>query len=476
MNSPKENKIKINKHGGYNDKIEKNCLIKAFTCLTLLALLIPSVTLQNYTYAEDASSISQEDLNQKFRKEFGFPDQPQSFIQLTNESSIEKYGVLLTESEEAEMDRRIQVEKDFLPEFEKSLQNSELGGSYAGIYIQQDPEHKIIVTYKEQNTIKSNPEDVFQTNENVEDDLLAQVNVSTLKSGDLIQPEEIEFKAVQYSEEELQSYASLVIEKIPSFEEEGIKITKVFSDFVNQKIVVSIPEATEQQKNYIQSFFSNFPLKFDEDLGGATLTARNTYTGFIMGGHEINEASPTGSACSAGAVAKSPSTGVLYLITAGHCASQGTNYYQGGKLLGPMALTYMGYYADTGAIRINTSNFNPSNTVYETSGPNPGTSERLNMVQALSSSYSGEVVSKSGRTTGTTTGTLLAKDVYYTALQRSYFQSSTVCEEGDSGGTVFYGNALKGIVGARDGFPTNYMLYTHAERAMNGLRLTLYTP
>ena len=126
----------------------------------------------------------------------------------------------------------------------------------------------------------------------------------------------------------------------------------------------------------------SYPLDFNDDLGLIEETARNTYKGTIMGGHEINYPGK----CTACVPAKSRSNGNLFLITVGHCADQGTNFRQGGYLLGPMSNVFMGSYVDSGAIRLSGGNHTPSNVIYNTSGINPGSPTRLTGVQALSPS------------------------------------------------------------------------------------------
>lgn len=370
------------------------------------------------------------------------------------------------------MDRRVDVEQNFIPNFEKAIFDSSLSENYAGMYIQQAPEHKIIVRFTGEPTksfINNNQEESF-----VESlDLI--VSEQSLDAASLLSPDEIVYEKVEYSEEQLMSFVENIVSKLDLLKEQNVNVTRIHSDFPNQKIVVSLGnDLSTKNREIIQSMFNTYPLDFNDDLGLIEETARNTYTGTIMGGHEINYPGK----CTAGVPAKSRSNGNLFLITAGHCADQGTNFRQGGYLLGPMSNVFMGSYVDSGAIRLSGGNHTPSNVIYNTSGINPGNPARLTGVQALSSSKIGETVIKSGATTDTTTGTLQGKDVYFTSDSgpgRYLFETSTVSQPGDSGAPVFAGSGFKGIVHGRK-LSNDSMLYTHAERILNGLNMDLYVP
>ncbi|MCP1186484.1 S1 family peptidase [Paenibacillus sp. 1781tsa1] len=447
--------------------------------IALLFSVSLTLSISGVMYAENVEKDSQALINQKynleekFRDEFGFKNNNYQLLSIENESSVQKYGVHLTAQEEAEMDRRVEVEQKFIPDFEKAIRDSSLSKNYAGMYIQQAPEHKIIVRFTGEPTksfINNN-----QEGESFVENLNLIVSRQTLDAAYLLSPNEIVYEIVEYSEEQLMGFADNIVSKLNLLKEKNVNVTKIHSDFPNQKVVVSLGNdlSTENQE-IIQSMFSTYPLDFNGDLGLIEETARNTYTGTIMGGHEINS---TGK-CTAGVPAKSRSNGNLFLITAGHCADQGTNFRQGGYLLGPMSNVFMGSYVDSGAIRLSGGNHTPSNVIYNTSGINPGNPTRLTGVQAISSSKIGETVIKSGATTDTTTGTLQGKDVYFTSSTgpgRYLFETSTISQPGDSGSPVFAGSGFKGIVHGRI-LSNDSMLYSHAERILNGLNMDLYVP
>ncbi|MFK0521751.1 hypothetical protein ACINKY_06015 [Paenibacillus illinoisensis] len=435
-----------------------------------------TLSFSGVTYAENIEKDSQAytnekyNLEEKFRDEFGFEKSTNQLLSIQNDSSVQKYGVSLSESEESEMDRRVEIEQKFIPDLEKAIQYSSMSENYAGMYIQQAPEYKIIVRYtggSNKNLTSSNQEE----QEFVETVEQFRTNVSN-NAASLILPNEIVYEKVDYSEKQLIGFVENIVSKLDLLKEQNVNVTKIYSDYPNQKVVVSLAnELGPEKQEIVETMFNKYPLEFNDDPGLIEQTARNTYTGTIMGGHEINSSGK----CTAGVPAKSRSNGTLFLVTAGHCGSQGTNFSQGGYLLGPLSNIYMGSYADSGAIRLSGGNHTPSNVIYNTSGINPGNPTRLTGVQALSSSKIGETVIKSGATTDTTTGTLQRKDVYFTTAGRYLFETSTVSQPGDSGAPVFAGSGFKGIVHGRI-LSNDSMLYTHAERILNGLNLDLYVP
>ena len=117
------------------------------------------------------------------------------------------------------MDRRVEVEQKFIPDFEKAIRDSSLSKNYAGMYIQQAPEHKIIVRFTGEPTkgfINNNQEgESFVENLN----LIVSRRERTIKMLLIyfFSPNEIVYETVEYSEEQLMGFVDNIVSKLNLF-------------------------------------------------------------------------------------------------------------------------------------------------------------------------------------------------------------------------------------------------------------------
>ncbi|WP_458463584.1 hypothetical protein [Paenibacillus sp.] len=93
--------------------------------IALLFSVSLTLSISGVMYAENVEKDSQALINQKynleekFRDEFGFKNNNYQLLSIENESSVQKYGIHLTAWEETGMDRRVEVEQKFIPDYEK---------------------------------------------------------------------------------------------------------------------------------------------------------------------------------------------------------------------------------------------------------------------------------------------------------------------------------------------------------------------
>jgi streptogrisin D len=148
-----------------------------------------------------------------------------------------------------------------------------------------------------------------------------------------------------------------------------------------------------------------------------------------------------GSRCSAGFNTRSGS-GNRYVLTAGHCTNLGGTWRtSGGQTIGPVAASsFPGN--DYGAIRIS----NPTAL-----DPRGGVLSNGSFVDITGASRVpvGASACKTGSTTGTTCGTVLAYNVTVNYAEGTVFgmTRTNICTQpGDSGGAMFAGSQAQGIV------------------------------
>ncbi len=162
-------------------------------------------------------------------------------------------------------------------------------------------------------------------------------------------------------------------------------------------------------------------------------------TAILMGGQEMN--SHDGRPCSTGIIAKYGS--VFYVITAGHCVigAQSPWWGVGGGMIGPaLSATFPG--SDFGLVRVSdVSPLTPRSEVAFHTG-----SSRIGGVADVAV---GTSVCKTGRTTGTTCGTVLAKNAtwnFHQGVVYGLIETDVCAGPGDSGAPLI---STRGGYGSR---------------------------
>jgi len=195
------------------------------------------------------------------------------------------------------------------------------------------------------------------------------------------------------------------------------------------------------------------------------------------------------SICTAGFKAIGNVNGNRFMLTAGHCAGVGTNFWSkdGGGTNRDIGVVEQQNFipGDWAKIRVKSTSwweehtsYWPSQVVYWYSG---GIQENIGVTYE-SSSYMGQSVCHSGTRTGTSCGivTALGKTADYYAQNLTEASGSGMCGwPGDSGGPVFSGTTALGIYSGQYGIPPcggNAILYAEITEATADLGVTVGTP
>ncbi|RBW67986.1 S1 family peptidase [Bacillus taeanensis] len=396
----------------------------------------------------DAKTFIKSMENVQFRKEFGLNHQPEHvqkvLSEVQNESAVEKYGVVLTEAEEQEIERRGNIQEKHLPKIKEKLDKNLDKIGFGGIYIDQQENGKVMVGVKKP----------------LNDQQVAKL-IADIKQ-EYPYPNGIEFYNVTYSEKDLNKIADKISTKHNQLLKQGIEITSVSTDFENQSVIVSVTSLNEEAKKSIKQTAEVENLSFIEG-GKVELASRSSYHDPLQGGLSIS--GPKGQ-CSMAYLARN-NTGKHYAVTAAHCGNSGDSFYQGGSYMGYISNSYHQLGGEVDATGVYIANRRDvSSRVY-------GSVYLLTSLETWSGESIGQMVCKSGASTGTTCGTLQSKrvDFYSNGIYHYNFRGTSGMDviSGDSGGTVYYRNSLKGVV---LGYSNLYDgIYSHARNVLEDVGL-----
>ncbi|NUS27681.1 MAG: S1 family peptidase [Streptomyces sp.] len=172
--------------------------------------------------------------------------------------------------------------------------------------------------------------------------------------------------------------------------------------------------------------------------------------------------------CSAGVNVQSGTT--YYFITAGHCTDGASTWYTGSALTTPIGPTTVTSFPsdDFGIVRY-------SNAAV----PHPGTIGTVD-VTGTATAYVGQSVCRRGATTGVHCGrvTGLNATVHYGSGEVVYglIQTNICAEPGDSGGPLYAGDKVIGILSGGSGNCTSggTTYYQPIQEALNAYGLSVY--
>ncbi|TRY27610.1 hypothetical protein FOI68_04410 [Brevibacillus sp. LEMMJ03] len=115
------------------------------TSLATMLVLQPNALIAAKT---NAKSVDILEKSQRFREEMGLDGDSKTLQSLLNEErKLSKYGVLLTENEEKELDARFKKQKDRIPKIREYI-NKNLKNEFAGLYIDQSQGGVVKVGFK----------------------------------------------------------------------------------------------------------------------------------------------------------------------------------------------------------------------------------------------------------------------------------------------------------------------------------------
>ncbi|MFD2672869.1 hypothetical protein [Marinicrinis sediminis] len=441
------------------------CMIGLFTLITLL-----SVTEEPTKAVDKVKGNIVNDAKEK-RKEFGFPEDEEKVEKLISEDEFsEMFGFYLTSEEEMALKERI-IEQDIVFKKIKFLIDSTyyLKNQHLGMYINQYEGGDIYIGFK---SGKMSIQQIVNT-----------VNAS-IQSFIPIHVYEAE-----YSESEMNQYMNILNQSIYDLQQSIPSMEYLNLDFINQKIKVGVTNSSDVKQETVQqlSKITNADSKIFEIVYDPYSSEqdhnRNAKYRPMKGGIVIDDDTnqTTLGECTLGYSAIDPSTNEGYIITASHCwfESPGTGIFQGEGYVGHISSKeHYGNNVDAKGIRVTSTDL-LSNDVYSES-------VGLTVPQVPGNDVLGEMVCMSGRNRGANNscGTLQGKnnsrfwtnkngeEVWFNSIRLATYESTN----GDSGGTVFYDETLKGINKGRvteDG--VTYGTYSHVGNVTNRLGLNPVT-
>ncbi|WP_167500103.1 S1 family peptidase [Streptomyces malaysiensis] len=186
----------------------------------------------------------------------------------------------------------------------------------------------------------------------------------------------------------------------------------------------------------------------------------------LSGGDGIH--STTGLRCSAGVNVQSGTT--YYFVTAGHCTDAGPTWYTGSDATTPVGSTTATSFPgnDYGVVRYT-----------NTAVPHPGTVGTVD-ITGTATAYVGQQVCRRGATTGVRCGQVIALNatVNYGGgdVVSGLIQTNICAEPGDSGGPLYAGDKIIGILsgGSGDCATGGTTFYQPIQEVLSAYGLTVY--
>jgi hypothetical protein len=359
----------------------------------------------------------------KFRSEFGLStDASLVAAAEINPRLSRKYGVALTASEQADIDSRVAIDQQLSPLAKQLASDS----GYADLYIDQAAGGII---------------DVATTGD---PGALAPIISRYGPAGARFRT-----RHVSYSKAFLASLQQKVQSDLLGAPPQGIQVTSVGVDVVNNRLKIGVASPVSQASLYLSDAYGPAVEVVSKPLATPpSCTGQNNCAPPAMGGLEIGLAPALDGAgvCSSAYSARTTS-GQVVLVTAGHCAgSPGRLVYNGSynAFIGQIPVSTewtdepwpKGNITADGAYVALDPSMTGSNLVYLS----PGVYGQIVGYNGEDATTVGEPVCKVGRTTGLTCGTITSKnngspvDGYW--VQPETYTSASAAG-GDSGATVF---------------------------------------
>jgi thioredoxin-related protein len=413
------------------------------TSLATMLVLQPNALIAAKT---NAKSVDILEKSQRFREEMGLDGDSKTLQSLLNEErKLSKYGVLLTENEEKELDARFKKQKDRIPKIREYI-NKNLKNEFAGLYIDQSQGGVVKVGFK-----KSEKEKVEKL-------------VDELK--ELYDEDIIEVYYAEHTNEELNDLADKISEDRITLKKEGIELSSVSVNLPNQQIDIGVTKLNSKvTKKLEDKYGKNILHIFEEEIHKAEADPDDYYRP-IEAGLEIEG---NIRACTAAFSAQSESDpDDFYVITAGHCIDNiGEDWEQGNSKFGDVTDYQFGGSIDVGLIELDEGS---DDATYYLFGNGKHKLESIDDIQSFSEEEVGDPVCISGAATGSVTcGTIKSTNwkgyirhpdgstEYFTNMRQASYSSRS----GDSGAPVFIGGTAVGVHSASGG------IYTHIRYIIN---------
>lgn len=264
----------------------------------------------------------------------------------------------------------------------------------------------------------------------------------------------ISIRKVNYSKNDLLKVQDELVQLIDSGNTESLEGYTIIPSTKDQKVILSVPNKNTISINTNNnSLITKYSDLIEVQEGSLNIPAKSRSDAFIEMGGGIR----ISVGCSTGATATKDTR--EFLITAGHCIKNiGSTVSQGGTNIGTQHLS--GYYnggTDVGLILLTNTNKRIGNKYYYNEIANAEYDEKYT---SASTALTGQLLCKTGITTGVTCGTVTSTSatsqydgIALSNLIQIYKEGGGVILGGDSGGTVF--NAynrwqIVGLVQARN--------------------------
>ncbi|WP_246939348.1 S1 family peptidase [Bacillus pinisoli] len=382
--------------------------------------------------------ISSEEIKKQveFRTTFGLNNSLQKLLEVSNLSTNHEYQIPLTEEELIDLREREKFAALYAPIIIQELRG-ENNNSNKGTFYKDNKNGGLLVV----NLLKDNLFD----NENIIESLKNKIPAEAFNK--------IEFNIVDYSEQQLDDIVNKISNDRFYLEENGVPFTFVTSNIKENKIQVGIFPYTTEAANFLKEIYGDDLIQVveEEEAVGESRT-KNYY--YMYGGLQIAPTS-TNSTGTTGYCTNGFSLTTergYFVVTAGHCTRGRSSFYQGGYYKGSVYSTSEGGYADVGVIRLDQNR--TTNGIYRESYND----RQLTSYQYVNSDYVGQLVAQIGATTNVSAGEIESRNWsgnVETRGQKFYYQylrdASYYSDGGDSGGTVYWGNELRGIHTAANG-------------------------
>lgn len=415
-------------------------MFKRFSVVLLslmFAFVLPFTAFGN----SDKSELLEQSL--KFRSEMGLNYDRGYVNDLIDKKRLpisNKYGVVLSPSEETDLNNRLLFQEKNTPRIAQYIKENLKDENFGAWYIDQKNGGKYKIGLKKINNIASHKDNLNK----------------------LLDSEAVEFYEVKYTEKELEELHNRIFSSIDELKKNSnISIDLIVTNVITEKVEIYVSPFNDNVVTALNAIYGGDMLDISESTGNHDDSRTATHDP-LQGGIEIYSYDAN-STCSTAFNATQGNA--KYVVTAGHCGSVGNAFYQGSNSIGLMAKKYQGDETDAALIGTNV-NLGYSSKVY-TGSSYGGT---LTSWQDSSDDVVGESVCVSGYKTGVSCGTIQSRSASGTVGGISYSNlrsASYTSEGGDSGGTVYYNGVLKGV--HKGTLTNNNRVYTQVEWALKRL-------
>lgn len=292
-------------------------IFRIFIVLSLVVSLFAVNINDTSAVNNDGSTVSLNsqllEQSMSFRKSMGMESRKERVVDIYESSNKQyKYGVILSEEEERDIEDRLLRQKkiDSILESLKTITDDEV----AGVYIDQLSGGIINIGYKSQHTI----------------DKLTNIKSSLPESN------YIHFYKAKYSKEEIKKLKSNIRNSKDQLSDQGIEITGLGTSIQKQKVIIYVKNHSAEIVNKLKSMYGSDRIIVEKgafDTNDSDERYNYEYRA-IPGGAGIRIHNGTEyKRCTAGFSATKDSDGTKVLVTAGHCIDDSNRWkvVQGGN-------------------------------------------------------------------------------------------------------------------------------------------------